>query len=93
MAGGDTRRGRNARINASVARVPVPASPVADATIVEPSLSHPEEFAALFDRHYGAIHGYHARRLGAGRADDLGSTRTSFPLNCRQAPVRFLAET
>jgi hypothetical protein len=35
----------------------MPASTADDAAIVERSLSHPEAFAALFDRHYGAIHG------------------------------------
>ena len=59
--------------HASVARAPMPASTADDAAIVERSLSHPEAFAALFDRHYGAIHGYLARRVAADRAEDLAS--------------------
>jgi RNA polymerase sigma factor (sigma-70 family) len=80
-------------IHASVARAPMPASPADDAAIVERSFSHPEEFAALFDRHYDPIHGYLARRVGAGRADDLASetflvafdSRRRFDLSHRNA--------
>jgi RNA polymerase sigma factor (sigma-70 family) len=79
--------------HASVTRAPIPASPADDAAIVERSFSHPEEFAALFDRHYSAIHGYLARRVGAGRADDLASetflvafdSRRRFDLSHRSA--------
>jgi RNA polymerase sigma factor (sigma-70 family) len=45
----------------------------ADAILIERSLRRPEGFAAVFDRHFGAIHGYVARRLGPGLADDLAS--------------------
>ena len=80
-------------IHASVARPPIPAGPADDAAIVERSFGHPEEFAALFNRHYGAIHGYLARRVGAGRADDLASetflvgfdSRRRFDLSHRSA--------
>ena len=44
-----------------------------DAVVIERSLRRPERFAAVFDRHYAAIHGYVARRLGAGLADDVAS--------------------
>ena len=44
-----------------------------DALVIERSLRRPERFAAVFDRHYAAIHGYVARRLGAGLADDVAS--------------------
>lgn len=37
------------------------------------SLSRPEAFGAIFDRHFGAVHGYLASRIGGGRADDLAS--------------------
>ncbi|SFO64004.1 RNA polymerase sigma-70 factor, ECF subfamily [Actinomadura madurae] len=44
-----------------------------DAEIVRRSRHEPECFAALFDRHYAAIHGYAARRLGRGLADDVAA--------------------
>jgi RNA polymerase sigma factor (sigma-70 family) len=44
-----------------------------DAVLIELSLREPERFAELFDRYYGDIHGYAARRLGASRADDVAS--------------------
>jgi RNA polymerase sigma factor (sigma-70 family) len=79
--------------HASVASAPMPVGPADDAAVVERSLSHPEAFAVLFDRHYGAIHGYLARRVGAGRADDLASetflvafdSRRRFELSHRSA--------
>jgi RNA polymerase sigma factor (sigma-70 family) len=45
----------------------------ADAVLIERSLRRPERFAAVFDRHYGAIHGYVTRRLGPALADDVAS--------------------
>ncbi|TDD90499.1 RNA polymerase sigma factor [Actinomadura rubrisoli] len=57
----------------------VPAGPGAgtdagtDAEIIGRSRREPECFAALFDRHYTAIHGYAARRLGPGLADDVAA--------------------
>ncbi len=42
-----------------------------DADLISRSLSVPECFAGLFDRHARAIHGYIARRLGHDCADDL----------------------
>jgi RNA polymerase sigma factor (sigma-70 family) len=44
-----------------------------DATLIERSLREPDRFAGVFDRHYAEIHGFVARRLGAGLADDLAS--------------------
>ncbi|TDB91878.1 sigma-70 family RNA polymerase sigma factor [Actinomadura sp. 7K534] len=44
-----------------------------DAEILRRSRHEPECFAVLFDRHYTAIHGYAARRLGAGPADDVAA--------------------
>jgi RNA polymerase sigma-70 factor (ECF subfamily) len=44
-----------------------------DAVVIERSLRRPERFAAVFDRHYAAIHAYVARRLGAGLAADVAS--------------------
>jgi RNA polymerase sigma factor (sigma-70 family) len=44
-----------------------------DAVLIERSLRYPERFEMVFDRHYAAIHGYVARRLGSGLADDVAS--------------------
>ena len=44
-----------------------------DAVLIERSLRHPERFEKVFDRHFAAIHGYIARRLGPGLADDVAS--------------------
>jgi RNA polymerase sigma factor (sigma-70 family) len=45
-----------------------------DADVIEVSLSRPEVFAAIFDRHYGAVHAYVARRIGSALADDVASS-------------------
>ncbi|WP_327086376.1 RNA polymerase sigma factor [Nonomuraea sp. NBC_01738] len=42
-----------------------------DSTLIAQSLSEPESFAALFDRHADEIHRYAARRLGAELAEDV----------------------
>ncbi|MEV5827879.1 sigma-70 family RNA polymerase sigma factor [Spirillospora sp. NPDC052242] len=44
-----------------------------DAEIVRRSVTEPECFAVLFDRHYPAIHGYASRRLGPTLADDVAA--------------------
>jgi RNA polymerase sigma factor (sigma-70 family) len=44
-----------------------------DATIVVASLSDPDRFAVIFERHYGAIHRYLQRRLGLALAEDLAA--------------------
>ncbi|MFF4189708.1 RNA polymerase sigma factor [Nonomuraea sp. NPDC001831] len=41
--------------------------------IIEQSRREPERFSAIFDRYYPEIHGYAARRLGAGLADDVAA--------------------
>lgn len=46
---------------------------VADAALIERSLREPERFTELFDRYYGEIHGYVARRLGPSLAEDVAS--------------------
>jgi RNA polymerase sigma-70 factor (ECF subfamily) len=48
-----------------------PERTLADVALISGSLSVPEQFAALFDRHAPAIHRYAARRLGPDAADDL----------------------
>jgi RNA polymerase sigma-70 factor (ECF subfamily) len=44
-----------------------------DAVLIERSWRRPDVFAAVFDRYHVEIHGFVARRLGQGRADDLAS--------------------
>jgi RNA polymerase sigma factor (sigma-70 family) len=44
-----------------------------DADTIAASVARPERFAAIFDRHFDALHGYLARRAGAGRAEDLAA--------------------
>lgn len=46
---------------------------LADAALIERSLSEPGCFALLFDRHAPAIYRYVARRLGPDAADDVSS--------------------
>jgi RNA polymerase sigma-70 factor (ECF subfamily) len=38
------------------------------------SLADPERFAVVFHRHFGAVHGFVARRLGRELADDLAGS-------------------
>jgi RNA polymerase sigma factor (sigma-70 family) len=42
-----------------------------DASVIEASLTDPEDFAAIFDRHAPCIQRYLARRVGEQAADDL----------------------
>jgi len=42
-----------------------------DAALISKSLSDPEAFAGLYDRHAAAIHRFTARRLGDHAADDV----------------------
>jgi RNA polymerase sigma factor (sigma-70 family) len=44
-----------------------------DAVLIQASWREPDRFAEVFDRHYADIHGYVARRLGRGLADDLAA--------------------
>ena len=44
---------------------------VHDAELIRQSLTDPERFATLFDRHHRPIHHYVARRLGTQAADDI----------------------
>ena len=45
-----------------------------DASVIARSVSRPEAFGAIFDRHFTAIHAYLARRIGQSRADDLAAS-------------------
>lgn len=53
--------------------MPVPDG-ISDAAIIERSMSQPDAFAAIFDRHFDAVHAYLARRIGTTRADDLAAS-------------------
>lgn len=44
-----------------------------DADAIQRARDQPEAFAAVFDRHYRAVHSYLARRVGTNAADDLAS--------------------
>jgi RNA polymerase sigma factor (sigma-70 family) len=44
-----------------------------DAESIASSLSVPDAFRSVFDRHFDAVHRYLARRVGRARADDLAS--------------------
>jgi RNA polymerase sigma-70 factor (ECF subfamily) len=44
-----------------------------DGEAIARSLQAPDAFAAIFDRHYGAVHRYLSRRVGSARADDLAA--------------------
>ena len=44
-----------------------------DARVIEKSWADPEQFAAIFDRYFGQIHRYLARRVGGKLADDLAA--------------------
>lgn len=44
-----------------------------DAALIERSLREPREFAAIFDRHFDAVFGYAARRLGPGLGEEIAA--------------------
>jgi len=44
-----------------------------DSAVIAESQARPDAFAAIFDRHFTAVHRYLARRAGASAADDLAS--------------------
>lgn len=61
-----------------------------DLALIQRSLEEPEAFADLFHRHFAAIRGYCARRVGVDRADDLaGDTfRIAFERRATYDPCR-----
>ena len=61
-----------------------------DAQAIERSLTEPEAFASIFDRHVGAIHGYLARRTSRDDADSLVGEvfRVAFEIRARYDPSR-----
>jgi RNA polymerase sigma-70 factor (ECF subfamily) len=52
-------------------RPPDPPGGTCDADLIRLSAAEPEQFAALFRRHSGALHRYVARRLGTDAAEDI----------------------
>jgi RNA polymerase sigma factor (sigma-70 family) len=44
-----------------------------DATLIGQSLAEPEQFGVIFERYFGQIHQYLARRVGPKIADDLAA--------------------
>jgi RNA polymerase sigma-70 factor (ECF subfamily) len=57
--------------------------------VIERSLARPSAFAAIFDRHFNAVHGYLTKRVGANKADDL--TASTFAVAFEQRH-RFRSE-
>jgi RNA polymerase sigma-70 factor (ECF subfamily) len=49
------------------------AAPPTDAAILAASLDDPRAFSALFERHFGAVHRWLHRRVGAPLAEDLAA--------------------
>jgi RNA polymerase sigma factor (sigma-70 family) len=47
--------------------------PLADAVVIERSWADPEQFAAIFERHFSQIHQFLAARIGPKIADDLAA--------------------
>ena len=54
-----------------------------DADVITASRDEPAEFAAIFDRHFDAIHRYLARRVGSVLADDLASETFTIAFDIR----------
>jgi len=50
-----------------------PVQQLSDAAIIQESHLEPENFARIFDRYYGPVHDYAARRLGQSLADDVAA--------------------
>lgn len=67
------RRTRSADNKEVVTRPASRTSQPLDWELALASLSEPELFAEVFERHFAAIHGYLARRAGVSVADDLVS--------------------
>jgi RNA polymerase sigma-70 factor (ECF subfamily) len=45
-----------------------------DGRVIAASVTEPDRFTEIFERHFDAIHSYAARRLGPNPADDVGAT-------------------
>jgi RNA polymerase sigma factor (sigma-70 family) len=65
----------------------------ADASLIAQSLARPQIFAAIFNRHFDAVHGYLARRAGRDLADDLAAQTFTVAFERRASFRADLAET
>jgi RNA polymerase sigma-70 factor (ECF subfamily) len=57
---------------------------VSDADLIAASLSDPDQFGAVFERHFEPIHRYLARRVGSALADDLAARVFTIAFERRQ---------
>ena len=55
-----------------------------DAQVIDASWVDPRVFAAVFDRHYDAVHRYLARRVGSDLADDLAAETFTTAFDARR---------
>jgi RNA polymerase sigma factor (sigma-70 family) len=55
-----------------------------DAQVIAASRVEPRVFAAVFDRHYDAVHRYLARRVGSDLADDLAADTFTTAFDARR---------
>src|SRR4051794_26222376 len=70
-----------------------------DAATIRRSLKDPQAFVAVFDRHYGAVHGFAGRRAGPDLADEIAAAtftrafdrRKTYDLAYPDAPPWLLA--
>ena len=53
---------------------------VTDAAVIRSSLTEPRAFTLVFERHFPAIHGYAARRLGPELAQEIAAQAGSLTL-------------
>jgi len=67
--------------------------PEADSLLIEQSLAEPDRFGVIFERYFGQIHSYLARRVGPRIADDLAAEVfvTAFAQRCRYDLARDCA--
>ena len=59
--------------------------------LADPAIADPEQFGAVFDRYFGEIHGYAARRVGRDAAADIAAEvfLTAFRLRRRFVEAGF----
>jgi len=75
VGGLGTEKGRTGNTQLMTDREP---GEVSDAELIRKSLSDPEVFSAIFERHAGSVHRYLIKRVGEGSAEDLvGETFTT----------------
>jgi RNA polymerase sigma-70 factor (ECF subfamily) len=56
-----------------------------DAAVIARSVTRPEEFSAIFARHFNAVHAYLCRRVGDAVADDLAAATFAVAFERRRA--------